>query len=162
MPQASTLAIMLVVLAALLGKVAGCLAGPNAPQCARDVDCSPGSTLCDEGFCKPCEELLPPPNTACLPRGGNELGVGQPCTAGGGECNRWFDVDGAFFCTIDFIAAPELRMCTRPCANASDCGSDAVCQGDPDDADSEDSEKSCVPTRCAADPVDAGVVDAGP
>jgi hypothetical protein len=74
----------------------------------------------------------------------NDLGVGRPCTDGGGECNE-FIPGGAWVCTVDFVPDAALSMCTRPCTDESDCGSGAVCIGDPEDPDSD---KGCVPAAC--------------
>jgi hypothetical protein len=92
----------------------------------------------------PCDENLPPPSDPCIPHCGNSIGVGQPCTKGGGECGS-FDPDRAWACTVDF-SDTTLAFCTRPCVDASDCGEDSVCQGDPADPGSD---KGCVPVACA-------------
>lgn len=65
---------------------------------------------------------------ACAEPGalGNAGGVGEYCTAGGGECD---DNDGATYCTIDYQdGAPPF--CTMPCFGADDCGEDATCADD--------------------------------
>ena len=88
---------------------------------------------------------VPAPNNACLPHCGNEIFVGQPCTAGGGECSD-HSFGQAIFCSADFDASAALAMCTKPCVSDSQCGSDAVCIGDPGDPNSS---KGCVPTACS-------------
>jgi len=121
---------------------------PPSAECASSADC-PDNGVCDiaTGSCLPCDFDLPAPNNQCLPTCGNELGVGQPCTNLGGECNRWTNVSGgAFFCTIDFVGDAELAMCTRPCGVDSDCGTGSVCTGDPEDPNGD---KGCVPATCA-------------
>lgn len=131
---------------------AGCAGAPDddappppEPECVASTDC-PDRGLCVDGTCEPCDFGLPPPNTACLPVCGNIVGVGQPCTRLGGECNQWLDVEGgALFCTVDFVEDADLQMCTRPCGADADCGPDAVCIGDPKDPNSD---KGCVPASC--------------
>jgi hypothetical protein len=111
--------------------------------CTDDTDC-PEKTYCEDGTCT-CDKYLPEPNDPCLPRCGNSLGVGMPCTLGGGECNP--NGFAARFCTIDQVPDAELHMCTGPCLDDGDCGEEAVCQGDPDDPDGP---KGCVPAACAS------------
>jgi hypothetical protein len=119
--------------------------GDAAPECTLSADC-PDRGLCVAGACEPCNFGLPAPNDPCLPLCGNERGVGQPCTRLGGECNEWLNVSGAAgICTIDFVPDAKLHMCTRPCADDIDCGSDSVCIGDPKDPNSD---KGCVPASC--------------
>ena len=92
-----------------------------------------------------CSEGLPEPSVECLPECGNELRVGQPCTEDGGEC---FPPDGDFatatFCTADFDDT-DLWFCTKPCVVDEDCGTDAICQGDPENADAG---RGCFPISC--------------
>lgn len=92
----------------------------------------------------PCDANLPPPSDPCIPKCGNSLNVGQPCTKGGGECGS-FDPARAWACTVDF-ADTNLAFCTRPCVDDTDCAEDAVCQGDPNNPSSD---KGCVPVACA-------------
>jgi hypothetical protein len=114
--------------------------------CTKNADCKDRG-FCIDGKCEPCDFGLPAPNDVCLPKCGNERGVGQPCTKGGGECNAWLAVSGgAGICTIDFVSDADLHMCTRPCADDVDCGADAVCQGDPNDPGGD---KGCVPQSCS-------------
>ena len=47
-----------------------------------------------EGDEKACGDFVPEPSDACIPTCGNRLGVGQPCSKEGGECNDFLDVDG--------------------------------------------------------------------
>lgn len=75
---------------------------------------------------------------ACAAPGavGNEQGVGEYCTPGGGECD---DNDGAGICTVDFQSdAPPF--CTEICFSDDDCGSDSVC------TDNGGGPKGCVPS----------------
>src|SRR4051812_18710860 len=89
--------------------------------CDGDNDCIPGELCDNDGACKPCDVVLklPVPNDACLPKCGNELGVGMPCTKNGGECNG-NDIH-ALFCTIDQVPDVSLIMCTGPCSQDGDC-----------------------------------------
>lgn len=93
-----------------------------------------------------CAARLPAPSDPCLPRCGNDKGVGQPCTEGGGECNR-FQFDGAFLCTVDFDDT-DLAFCTLACASDDQCGAGAVCGVDPDDPGAG---AGCVPSSCMGD-----------
>jgi len=132
---------ILFVGAALL--LAGC---PSADPAATD---DAGETLCDPA--------LPPASAPCLEGqcGNPEFGVGQPCTPGGGECS---DLPGFMLCTADFNDT-DLWFCTKPCSMSGDwqaqCGSDAVCSGDPEDPAAG---SGCMPASCA-DSDDAGVMD---
>ena len=57
---------------------------------------------------------------------GNSKGVGEYCTAGGGECD---DNDGATYCTIDYQdGAPPF--CTMVCFGDSTCAEGASCESD--------------------------------
>ena len=79
---------------------------------------------------------------ACAEPGaiGNAGGVGEYCTAGGGECD---DNDAATYCTIDYQdGAPPF--CTMPCFGADECGEDATC------ADDGGPLMGCAPT-CVAE-----------
>lgn len=65
---------------------------------------------------------------ACASPGavGNAGGVGEYCTAGGGECD---DNDEATYCTVDYQdGAPPF--CTMPCFGADECGDEATCADD--------------------------------
>jgi hypothetical protein len=135
-----------VLLALLVAPALAC--APAEPPCMLSADC-PDRGVCVDGVCEDCSYGLPAPNDTCLPPCGNERGVGQPCSRGGGECNEWLNLSGgAGLCTVDFVPDADLHMCTRPCADDLDCGADAVCQGDPDDPDSD---KGCVPASCASE-----------
>jgi hypothetical protein len=102
--------------------------------------CAPGAGPVDAG--PECSPNLPPPSDPCLAdQCGNELGVGQPCTEGGGECN---DLATAQLCTVDF-AETDLHFCTRACVVDEDCGEGARCAIDPD---SPESGAGCFPTVC--------------
>lgn len=144
---ADALVITLLITSWLLGSAA---CEPNdetnadAGACDADSDC-PERGVCVDHVCQDCSSGLPEANDPCLPKCGNAIGVGQPCSAGGGECNEFIG-SGAGICTVDFVPDADLHMCTRPCADDADCGGDAVCQGDPADPDSD---KGCVPVSCA-------------
>jgi hypothetical protein len=114
-------------------------------SCNNDADC-PDRTYCEDGTCT-CDKYLPKPNDPCLSRCGNSIGVGMPCSLGGGECNP-NDSFVAKICTIDQQPDAELHMCTGLCVTDADCGEDAVCQGDPDDPAGP---TGCVPAACATD-----------
>jgi hypothetical protein len=96
-----------------------------------------------EGEEKPCGDFVPAPADPCIPVCGNEQGVGQPCTAGGGECNDFIG-RGAGFCTVDF-SDTNLAYCTRPCSVDEDCGTDSRCVGDPKDPGGD---TGCIPASC--------------
>ena len=52
----------------------------------------------------------------------NDIGLGAPCTEGGGECN------GDLLCTEDLEQTAGLDMCIGiGCSSASDCGEGGVC-----------------------------------
>lgn len=95
-----------------------------------------------------CRDDLPPPSDPCLEgQCGNELGVGQPCTQGGGECDVFNVLAGeAGICVPDFSgdSPTQVFCCTKTCAVDDDCGSGAVCAADPRDAN----RKGCVPAGC--------------
>ncbi|MDP3274490.1 MAG: hypothetical protein Q8Q09_04795 [Deltaproteobacteria bacterium] len=84
---------------------------------------------------------------------GNEYGVGRYCTPGGNECDR---TRAAPICSADHDPSrPASGWCLRPCATDANCGSGAVCVGDPGRA-------GCVPVDCrAAESTDGGATDAG-
>ena len=96
---------------------------PSSPD-ATDPNACTGDTGCN-GEC----EL------------GNDFVVGRYCTPRGGECantpNRL-----APFCTAD-SSQTDLWFCTRPCADDSQCGTDAECRG----AESG-GPKGCFPLFC--------------
>lgn len=119
--------------------VVAVLAHACAPAPAAPVDAGAEET---------CSDNLPPPTDACIVAPcGNEIGVGQVCTKDGAECSDWdFFAGEAGLCTAD-VDDTDLWFCTRPCDDAADCGSDAVCQGDPD---VEDGPRGCVPASCAS------------
>lgn len=132
------------------------------PACPTPAGSDAGDDDAGEGgdgdFCRPD---LPPPSDPCLPECAlNELGVGQPCTAGGGQCTGL----GAFFCTVDF-ADTDLAFCTLACVADDQCGEGAVCDIDPEDPGLG---AGCVPVTCVGPPTDggdqepdAGAIDAG-
>lgn len=97
----------------------------------------------DDDATEDCSAGLPAPSAPCLPECGNELFVGQPCTEGGGECtDNGFDM--AFLCTADF-SETDLAFCTMTCVDDQDCGSDALCTGDPDNPAAG---RGCFPASC--------------
>jgi hypothetical protein len=108
----------------------------------------PPPAVVDAGVQETCSENLPPPSDACIVDPcGNEIGVGQTCTKDGAECSDWDFFGGeAGLCTAD-VDDTDLWFCTRPCDEDADCGSDAVCQGDPDVVDSP---RGCVPVACSS------------
>ena len=105
----------------------------------------------------PCNEGLPPPSAACLPECGNELQVGQPCTEGGSECYTGTFENIAWLCTVDAYET-DLWFCTMPCQTDEDCGSDAICTGDPDN---DTSGRGCFPIGCSDDDDSADDDDSG-
>lgn len=110
-----------------------------------------------EGEEKPCGDFVPEPADVCIPVCGNEQGVGQPCTRGGGECNDFIG-NGAGFCTVDFDQTTNLAYCTRPCDVDADCGSDSACVGDPADPGGS---TGCIPAACVEGGEGEGEVVAG-
>ena len=127
--------------------------------------CPPSSTTGDGGpdagvedAGPVCSPNLPPASDPCLEgQCGNEKGVGQPCSQGGGECSD-LGSGNAILCTVDF-ADTDLHFCTRPCVVDEDCGAGAVCARDPDDAAGG---AGCLPASCYTPPPDAGApADAG-
>ncbi len=80
-----------------------------------------------------CPSDVPPPNNACLAdQCGNELGVGRPCTKGGGQCDVYSLFGGeAGICIPDFADNTTVHACSRPCSVDDDCGTDAQCFPDP-------------------------------
>lgn len=90
----------------------------------------------------PDEKKCPTPSHPCLPGCGNNLGVGQHCTRGGGECNT---NKRAILCTGDFNKTTELVYCVRPCVKDEDCGDGAVCTRDPKDPKGG---AGCIPASC--------------
>ena len=81
----------------------------------------------------------------CAP--GNERFVGEFCTPQGGECDdNLSQVTGAaIFCTVDFEVGANDWFCTKPCEQDSQCGTNAVCTGDPAE---DGGRKGCVPLSC--------------
>jgi hypothetical protein len=91
------------------------------------------------------------PAASCVQPGdeGNENGVGDFCTPGGGECGGL-----APLCLADAAPGEEQWFCTRLCSEDEQCGTEARCIGD-------DRGRACVPERCLGDmpPDDAGADD---
>lgn len=136
----------------------GCAGQPSSEDAGFDAGAVEQDSGLDAGLCPP---NLPPPSDPCLTVCGNERKVGQSCTKGGGECGE-FDLINAWLCTADH-GETGLQFCTRPCVDDSDCGSGALCRGDPSDPDG--SNRGCVPTACIGDEdldggQDAGMIDA--
>lgn len=124
---------LLLRLALVIALAAACVDGGAA---SNDAGVDAGTNA--------CHPLLPEPSAPCLEgQCGNELGVGQSCTKGGNECGD-LGLGNAILCTADF-SDTELWFCTKGCDVDDDCGSDAVCTGDPDDPFSS---KGCTPARC--------------
>lgn len=93
-----------------------------------------------------CPADTPPPSDTCL-EGlcGNELGVGRPCTRGGGQCDVFNLLGGeAGICIADFADNTNVFCCSRPCSEDSECGSGAVCATNP----ANNNSKGCVPAGC--------------
>ena len=111
-----------VVAAILLAGVAAC---PFAPPTGNVVDDDDDDIVC------PAD--LPPPSDPCLEgQCGNELGVGMPCTKGGGQCDVFSLFAGeAGICIPDFADNTRVHACSMPCSVDEDCGSGAVCATDP-------------------------------
>lgn len=103
---------------------AGVAACPSAP---------PTGNVIDDGDEIVCPEDLPPPSDPCLEgQCGNELGVGMPCTKGGGQCDAFSLFAGeAGICIPDFADNTRVHACSMPCSVDDDCGSGAVCATDP-------------------------------
>lgn len=79
------------------------------------------------------------PATSCVQQGGkgNDIGVGEYCTPGGGECAAF---DKAGLCLAD--VGQDQWWCTRiGCKVDADCGTAAHCHLDPAGA-------GCVPDKC--------------
>lgn len=92
-----------------------------------------------------CPSDTPPPSDVCL-EGlcGNELGVGRPCTRGGGQCDVFNLFAGeAGVCIPDFADNTNVHCCSKPCSVDDDCGSGAVCFPDP-----ITQRLGCVPRGC--------------
>ncbi len=118
--------------------------------CARSADCGTDALgnedRCIGGLCESCAFNLPAPNKPCVPICGNELGVGQPCSAGGNECSDFFNVQGgAPLCSVDFDSNAPIHICTRLCSVDSDCGSGGLCRRDPA---TPEVPLGCTPASC--------------
>ena len=92
-----------------------------------------------------CPADTPPPSDQCLEGNcGNELGVGRPCTKGGGQCDVFNLLAGeAGICIPDFADNTRVHCCSKPCNVDDDCGRDAVCAADP-----VTERLGCSPTAC--------------
>lgn len=90
-----------------------------------------------------CGRDLPEPSDPCLAGCGNELFVGQPCSEGGGECTG-NGFENAWLCTVDFDDT-GLGFCTLPCVVHEDCGTGAICTGDPENPSAG---AGCFPLSC--------------
>ncbi|HET6345063.1 MAG TPA: hypothetical protein VFH51_09025, partial [Myxococcota bacterium] len=109
---------------ACLGSAAACGRGA-APAGTTDTDVAPVPVLAAG---------------SCLTRFPNAAGVGLGCSAKGNQCVG----SPAPFCSADFTTLTEA-FCTRPCAADADCGTDALCLGDPNGATTV---RACVPAPC--------------
>jgi len=80
-----------------------------------------------------CPADLPPPSVPCLAgQCGNELGVGRPCTEGGGQCDVFNLFAGeAGICIPDFADNTQVHACSKSCSVDDDCGAGALCFPDP-------------------------------
>ena len=112
----------------------GCVGGEDG---AAGVDDPPAAR---------CPDDLPPPSDACLAgQCGNALGVGRPCTKGGGQCDVFNLLAGeAGICIPDFADNTAVHACSMPCQVDDDCGAGAVCAIDPTDA----TKKGCSLVGC--------------
>lgn len=126
--------------------LAGCGGGASTAAASSDAA---GLEVADAAA-KACVHPTAPIK-ACYARWcDNPLGVGMPCTKGGGECkaNEAKAGDGglgAVFCTAS--ASPDEAFCTLPCVDDGDCGAGARCSGDPDNPKSG---KGCILIACSA------------
>jgi hypothetical protein len=88
-----------------------------------------------QGADAPAPDAAPNPNACAEPGAvGNEMGVGEYCTSGGGECS---DNTGAIFCALIGGGPP---ICTKPCGTTDQCGTEATCAGEVDGG-----QMGCVP-----------------
>lgn len=81
------------------------------------------------------------PTQGCVQPGdhGNELGIGEFCTPGGGQCR---DFPSAPLCLAEAAPDDDQWFCTRIfCNDDSVCGTEAFCL-------MTDRGSACVPTRC--------------
>ena len=88
-------------------------------------------------------------NTPCVMPGdpGNDRKVGKYSTVNGGECVN-LGLGNAYACTVDHDPTADA-FCTKACVQDSQCGTGAVCVGDPDpDGGMNAGLKGCVPTQC--------------
>ncbi len=92
-----------------------------------------------------CPADTPAPSDVCLDGlCGNELGVGRPCTRGGGQCDVFNLLAGeAGICIPDFADNTNVHCCSKTCSVDDDCGSGAVCFPDP-----VTQRQGCVPQGC--------------
>ncbi len=121
----------------LLAVVAAC---SNDDEGTVDTGVDSGTNGC----INPHPENIPAPSDPCLAGCGNELGVGQPCSKGNGECSD-FAIGQAIFCTADFDDTVDLKFCTRPCTVDDQCGANARCAVDPQNPASG---SGCFPRSC--------------
>lgn len=91
----------------------------------------------------PCRDEPAHPSDPCLAGCGNELFVGMACTREGGECSdhQWPE---ARLCTADHDDG-GLAFCTRPCVVDEDCGTGAMCVGEPGHPERG---QGCFPIAC--------------
>jgi hypothetical protein len=93
-----------------------------------------------QGFCASSGAATTIPGPPCAKAGdtGNDKGVGQICTKGGGECSG---NEFASFCLSDVAAGEFGNFCSISCTDDTACGAGATCLGSGD-------RKACVPTSC--------------
>ena len=95
-------------------------------------------------------------NINCGEGAGNEIGVGAPCTQGGGECADELN------CDID-LDPQGVGVCIKlMCAEDSECGAGATCcavTGSPFDVCIAN---ECLPPECGGAPADGDETDAEP
>ena len=105
----------------------------------------PTSKAVDDDDDDVCPADTPPPSDSCLEgQCGNDLGVGRPCTRGGGQCDVFSLLAGeAGICIPDFADNTRVHCCSKPCNVDDDCGTGAVCAVDP-----ITNRLGCVPTGC--------------
>jgi hypothetical protein len=110
----------------------------DTEMCFFSVFVAEGESL--DGHCVDVSEANSSPGGGgCVKPGdaGNAIGVGTPCTKGGGECK-----DFKLTCLADF--GQSEKFCSKLfCKDDSECGPDAVCHKDA-------AGSACIPARCAA------------
>jgi hypothetical protein len=121
------------------------------------VACSPSNSSPDAGSSAQ-DAGHDPKHDSCTQPGdkGNNLHVGEYCTASDGVCEANLNLPGgtmnAFVCTLEDDPTASLAMCTKPCTWNGDCGDNAICEGDPCNPGGP---SGCVPSACS--PGDPGI-----